>query len=302
MMNRFWWLSVFLAPFMFRMAEGGAAPAGDGGAPAGGAPPVVSNGGGEDRSWLGEYAKDTGFDKFKTSADLAKAYKSGAEKWGAPQELIRLPKADADPAMWDSVYKQLGRPDTPDKYELKGPEGLKINPKMESVARAAFHKNGVSAKAAAEIFKEIVGGEKAEYDAIIAERKTQQATTETTFKSKWGEKYPEEMKGAVTVFGKLFTPALQKKFTAAGFDSDPDMVSAMHALSKTISFNEDKMLSGNGGGQSNRDLATVESEINATMTKMAAMKDRLHPEYGAQKELLDKLMNEGTELKHGSKS
>lgn len=217
-----------------------------------------------------------------------------------PEQIVRLPKADADAAAWDPVWTRLGRPDSPDKYELKAPDGITISPKLDAVARAAFHKAGISAKAATQIYQEFTTGQKAEYDAMMAERKAETAKTETAFKGRWGDKFDEELNASKMIYGKLFSPDLQKALTAAGFDSHPGMIEAMNRLSHTISFKEDKMLSGDASSMNQgRDISTVESDIQKLQLDLSKMKDKFHPEYKAKQAQLVKLFDEGANLKYG---
>lgn len=302
-MNRFWWFS-FLTPFVFRMAEaaGGAPAAGGEGGTAGGAPPagILNNGGGapaaDDRAWLGEYSKEPAFANFKTPADVAKSYKNGLEKWGDPASLLKMPKADAPPEAWDSVWKQLGRPDTPDKYELKAPDGLTISPKLDKAAREAFHKAGVPAKAAQAVYEQFTAAQKAEYDGLMAERKAEGEKTVTTFKAKWGDKFDAEMGMAETAYKHLLSPGLKKMFEATGLDSHPDMIALMNKLGHTLK--EDIMLGGTGGsGTQGRDFATVKAERVKVHEEVIKMKDPMSPMYKEKNAQLQKLMAEEANLK-----
>src|SRR2546425_12460091 len=65
-------------------------------------------------------AKDPSLATIKDIPSLAKLAVEGQKMVGGS---IRLPKADAKPEeaekAWGDIYGKLGRPDTPDKYELK---------------------------------------------------------------------------------------------------------------------------------------------------------------------------------------
>jgi hypothetical protein len=58
---------------------------------------------------------------YKSVEDLAKAAVNQESIIGAS---VKRPADDAPPAEWDKFYSKVGRPEKPDAYELKRPEGL----------------------------------------------------------------------------------------------------------------------------------------------------------------------------------
>jgi hypothetical protein len=91
----------------------------------GGEPPPPGGGAADTREWLPEtYRGNPLFADFKDPEAVFKYYENAARLVGVDKaEVLRLPK-DPAAAEWADVYAKLGRPDTPDKYELKGPDGL----------------------------------------------------------------------------------------------------------------------------------------------------------------------------------
>jgi hypothetical protein len=71
---------------------------------------------------LGELVKAKGW---KGPADALLSYQNLEKVFGADKagRTILAPKSDDDADGWNAIYNRLGRPESPDKYELPVPEG-----------------------------------------------------------------------------------------------------------------------------------------------------------------------------------
>lgn len=88
---------------------------------------------------------------FKDPLSALESYHNAEKLIGAPaDQVIKLPKAD-DQAGWDQVWNRLGRPETPDAYELPLTEG--DSGEFAKTAAGWFHKAGVSKAAAQSVAK-----------------------------------------------------------------------------------------------------------------------------------------------------
>jgi hypothetical protein len=124
---------------------------------------------------------------FKDPAALADSYRNLEKLVGVPQDrLLKLPEKPDDPA-WADVHARLGRPETPDGYELKF-EGDDAFAKRMA---ARMHALGIPKSAAA--------GLNEEWNAYVAEiiqqdeqaRQQKDAAEMTELKGKWGAKFDE---------------------------------------------------------------------------------------------------------------
>ena len=83
---------------------------------------------------------------WKTPADMLSSYVNLEKTVGGPADrLLRLP-GDDKPESWNPIYDRLGRPKTPEEYQLPLPEG--DNGEFAKTASQWFHEQGVSKKAA----------------------------------------------------------------------------------------------------------------------------------------------------------
>lgn len=102
--------------------------------------------------------KTAGLDEAKLTTVTAKGWRGPAdlvdsyinlEKFHGvpPDQLLKLPRADADPKDWDPVFEKLGRPKDAKEYELDLPkEGL--DEKFVEFSKAMFHEAGLTNKQA----------------------------------------------------------------------------------------------------------------------------------------------------------
>jgi len=93
--------------------------------------------------------------QFKGPGELLKSYRQLDSAFGVPPErLIKLPapRDAGDPKVWEPIFNQLGRPETPDKYVVPVPEG--DTGEFANVMKPIFHKAGVSQSAVTQIATE----------------------------------------------------------------------------------------------------------------------------------------------------
>jgi len=79
-------------------------------------------------------------DPVQAFLDTAKAHKEAQAYIGVPKEqLLKLPKSDAPPEEWDSVYERLGYSKNADDYKLEGlkhADGTDVDDAMKDFIRA----------------------------------------------------------------------------------------------------------------------------------------------------------------------
>lgn len=102
-------------------------------------------------SWQANLPEDTrGFIQNKgweSPEDIIGAYRNLERHVG--KKPLTLPQSEEDQTGWDQVYEALGRPGTPDDYELTIPDGSPED--FANAARDVFHEQGLSQKQAAAI-------------------------------------------------------------------------------------------------------------------------------------------------------
>lgn len=140
---------------------------------------------------------------FKAPVEVLKSYHNLEKVFGADKagRTVVLPSKD-DPAEWDPVFAKLGRPESPDKYNLDVPESADKD--LVGWFKTTAHKNGLTDRQAKAFLND--------YNAMTGERSTQgeQAFAQrieqdqAALKTEWGAAYEGKMgaaKKAAQTFG-----------------------------------------------------------------------------------------------------
>jgi hypothetical protein len=137
---------------------------------------------------------------WKNPDDPLKSYRELESRMGSA---LTVPAPDAKPEAWDSFYAKVGRPEKPDGYEYKRPEGLPENvpydDKLASWSKGVFHKAGLTARQAQVVHDEFARQQAERAQAYVAERDTaltkKVEETHAALTKEWG---PEESPGFKT--------------------------------------------------------------------------------------------------------
>lgn len=176
------------------MTDAAAALSGDnGGADTGAAATTTT--GTQATPWNAGFDEDTqayvGAKGWQSPVDLLTSYRNLEKFAGGSKALVELPGEDADPQKINEFYAKLGRPDSPDKYDLKMPADA--DPKVTEFYKNLAHKHGLSSKQAAGLYGEwnefITGlGQQSEADMV--------ATSEREVldvKKEWGQAFEQNL-------------------------------------------------------------------------------------------------------------
>lgn len=156
---------------------------GQGGAPAG-----------QPQDWTGGLSQEhRGFVEtkgWKDPGSLLESYRGLERMLGGPREkLVRLPDSDADKDGWNQVYSRLGRPETPDQYELPPVQVGDGQVDLSGDFRAMAHELGLS-KSQAKGLAEKFGGKLAALHQQSEEQRAAQVEADLgSLRREWGGEY-----------------------------------------------------------------------------------------------------------------
>lgn len=179
---------------------------------------------------------------------------------------LTMPGKDATPEEWSAFYAQIGRPETPEGYELPLPEG--DDGAFAKQMAPILHKHGVTAEQAkglAADWNAMVAAQVAEMDAADAAHAAAMNAKNTAeaaeLKNEWGQAHDANMH-----FAKL---AVQQFMPA---DKAADVIAAIESklgYKATIQF-----LHGIGKGLGEHDAAGMGANNSAPAKTLA---ERLYP-------------------------
>lgn len=168
---------------------------------------------------------------------LAKGYVHAQKAVGAG---LRMPKDDAKPEEWAEFYGKLGRPESPEKYEVKSPEmpkemglGEWDSETVKGFLKEA-HAAGLSTKQAQRLM-DWYGG----YLITAADRQTQQAAeqkkaTETTLRKEWGAAYGRNINLARQAVRDLFEGEAELAAAVEDAGNNPALVKGLVAIGERM--------------------------------------------------------------------
>lgn len=237
--------------------------------------------------------QDPSFLKYNSMDDFVRGAKSAMSMIGMDKnELVRIPKTDADPKEWDSYYNKIGRPETPDKYAVPDVGSVKFDETVLSEFKQLVHKNGMPAK----LFEETIKWY-ASLNEKSAEQKKQQLadaqkSTESELKKQWGVAYDQKVNKIDDVLnnydesGELFDDLKQ-----SGLLTKKSIWKFLERISDDFSESD----GGSKGGQKGEVAMTPDQarmHINKNFGDPAWMKiytDKGHPQHGNYVSEMEKL-------------
>lgn len=221
-------------------------------------------------------AEDLIFGKYKNMEEAQKGFKELEKEMGSR---VKIPGEDATPDDWAKFYAKLGRPDTPDAYEIPVPE--------DKPAEAAFFK-GMAAKA------HELGFTKAQMQGIMewgnaigadynAAREAEWAEyhkqSEKMMMSKWGTDYKDNVFLAATTGVKLLGDENFKRLmNSNGLGSHPEVIEMFYRLGTQVSE----------GSIPERAKPAGMTKEDAVAQRLAIMNDKSNPLYEAYRKPMHK--------------
>jgi len=197
-------------------------------------------------------------EKFKDIPGLAKTYielEKDASRLRNAKGVI-VPGEKSKPEEWDAYYKALGRPDTPDGYELTAPElpeGMTYDEARTKAFAAIAHKEGMTAKQLKALHSAFNDMAKAEFEAQTKAVTEFREKSTAALKTKWGKDYDANLAQADAGIDRIFGPEFKKMLVDTGLKDHPAMIEGI--LKATQSIGEHALVNGNpraGEGPLNR--------------------------------------------------
>lgn len=197
------------------------------------------------------------------------------------------PAADADDAERARFYDALGRPESPDAYDLDGldrPDGMPWDDAFEKAMLGRMHASGLTdgqARALLEGYVELQGA--SWQDANAAQDRALE-TVETGLRREWGENFDAQVDRAnrafAAAFGERVDDVRQLRLTNGQYLGDhPDMVRAFAKLGGLMG--EAEFVGGKEAriGRSSSEARAQLSALEGDPEFRTALLDRAHPEH-----------------------
>ena len=231
--------------------------------------------------------------QYANPAELALAnYNLTRLQTGDPN-VVSLPGKDATPEQWNDFYTKIGRPETPDGYELKFGDGVKTDDNMVKFGKELFHELGVpasKAQAAADKWNAFVAEQEGQ---MIAAAQQQNTAELDALSSKWGadlEKNKAAGQRAVQALG-LSNETIQRIEDSIGSAPVVELLAMIGRKSDEGGFTSGgSQFDPNSPATMNREQATVRiAELQGDAEFQKKYTDKMHPEHANAVKLMEAL-------------
>ena len=207
-----------------------------------------------------EFRKDPSIEKFTEIDALAKSYINATKMIG--QDKIVIPTKNSTQEAWDEAYEKLGRPESPDKYNLKIESDV-IN--MDENAIKSFaeqsHKLGLNSKQAEGILDFYKNNMEGSAQQSKIDTETAQAQSEQELRSEWGRDFDAKVQQAGAIAKANINPEVLDMTLSSGIrlGDHPEIIKGFSKIANMMS--EDKIVSTES--ENVNSVADIESEISA---------------------------------------
>lgn len=149
---------------------------------------------------------------------------------GVGKHLV-IPEAE-DAEGWNNIYKELGRPETHDKYEFDYDGNVEISEELTGQFKLFAHGLGLTQKQFGDVVKFQLDAVAAQSEAYEAQVATQKEENITALKQKWGTSYDAKVKGSRIIADSL---GIYETLEAKGLASDPAIISMLDTIASRTS-------------------------------------------------------------------
>lgn len=192
---------------------------------------------------------------------LAKNYVHSQRMIGADKLII--PGEKATPEERAAFYTKLGRPEKPDGYGFKLPEGMdesQLDKSRLDKWRVKMHEAGLSKTQAEGIINEFLADEFGNNKSAQANHAAEVESWELGLKQEFGAKYDEKVNFARYAAKEFASPALIEYLDKTGLGSHPEIVKMLSAVGSRMS---DDSARGSGGGNAAGRVTSPEAAQHA---------------------------------------
>ena len=224
-----------------------------------------------------EYRKDPNIEKFTEADALAKSYINAVRMIG--QDKIVIPTKNSTQEVWDEAYSKLGRPESPDKYNLKIESDVVT---MDENAIKSFaeqsHKLGLNTQQAEGILDFYKNNMEGTAQQSKIDTETAQAQSEQELRQEWGRDFDAKVQQAGALAKANIDSEVLDMTLSNGIrlGDHPQIIKGFAKIASLMS--EDKMVTTES--ESVNTVADIESEISAiTNDTNSPYWNKSHPDH-----------------------
>lgn len=135
----------------------------------------------------------------------------------------------------EAFYRAIGRPEKPDDYELKIPNGVTSDPKFVGEFTKLAFDTGLSKEQVSKVADWYIGQQSASSAAVEQANKVQLQKAVDELKNEWGAEYDAKLDKANQFVARLVDDDTYNYMKGLGLTNDPKIVKFFAKLSESIS-------------------------------------------------------------------
>lgn len=173
--------------------------------------------------------------KAAKAEDMGRSYQSLEKLLG--REKVPVPASEDDEEGWQRWYTASGRPEQPDKYDLKRPElpsDLPYDEDTEKAFRTWAHVNGLNKKQAGNLYSGYVATQIERHAAYQTGQKQSRVKVETDMRREYGQQYEGAVSSARSAMAQYADPDFRQWLDETGQGNDPRLIRVFARIGKEM--------------------------------------------------------------------
>ena len=167
--------------------------------------------------------------------ELGKGYQNLEKLLG--REKVPVPVSEDDEEGWQRWYAASGRPEDPDKYELKRPElpaGLPYDEDTEKAFRTWAHANGLNKKQTSNLYDGFVKTQIERHSAYQTQQQQTRAQADQALRREYGQQYDQALSQARMAVQQYTDPDYRQWLDETGMGNDPRLIRVFARIGKEM--------------------------------------------------------------------
>jgi hypothetical protein len=264
--------------------------------------PQADAGGAAPKAWFDSFAdedkgyiQNKGWNNDDGTKNLLASYKNLEKLRGVPEDrLLKLPENLEDAEGMGKIYERLGRPEKPEGYEFKAPEGVELDASRMAWAASLAHSIGLNKAQHKALVENTLKFEGDIFKAQTEKAEQDRLQSFTKLKDEWGSAYEERKTLAERGLMRFMTDGGKEGEAVAKLQQVMGHAEVMKLFANIGGkIAEDQVPAGDGvrpfgysPEQAKADKASLINELNADKTRLAAYNSGKGPDYEKMQRLI----------------
>lgn len=170
------------------------------------------------------------FGPIKTLEDMAKGYVHAQKLVG--RDKVTIPKEDATEDEIENFWRKVGKPESPEKYDLS--ETQNLDTEFLDDFKKAAHEANVLPSQAEKLIKWYDLKAKEELEKSNATAESQRKEAFDRLQKEWGQDFDQNRLKAKQGYDQFVTPSLHDELKQKGLTKDPTFLKVMYEVGKSL--------------------------------------------------------------------